>query len=101
MKLFNTFKNKLLNCRSISIKFCRLTSTENVVHPYSCFTLVLSGSYLEYIPVFNSLGKKFAEFYAWRGPGDFSFKKAKHPYTIKTEGEKSVYVFRITGPLVD
>ena len=48
-------------------------------------TIVLSGGYWEHTPVFNSIGKKFAEFQTWRGPGSIIIRKAKDYHWLELD----------------
>ena len=38
-------------------------------HPWPYFTLILAGGYYEWIPQFDSQGRKSCEIRHWRGPG--------------------------------
>lgn len=54
-------------------------------HPWGYATLILSGGYWEHTPVFDSNGKKIAEFQKWRGPGSVIIRKAKEFHWLEMD----------------
>lgn len=56
-------------------------------HPWPYLTIILKGGYYEHTPVYNSEGKKFAEFARWRGPGSIIWRKAKEFHWLELDGD--------------
>ena len=54
-------------------------------HPWPYATLILKGGYWEWLPVFNTLGKKISEHRVWRGPGSFRVCRANSYHRIELE----------------
>lgn len=54
-------------------------------HPWGYATLILSGGYWEHTPVFDSNGKKIAEFQKWRGPGSVIIRGAKEFHWLEMD----------------
>ena len=54
-------------------------------HPWTWCSIVLKGGYWEHTPVFNSEGKKIAEFSQWRGPGSVIMRKANDYHWLELD----------------
>ena len=67
-------------------------------HPWSYFTIILKGGYWEFIPQFNSEGKKTCEIGKWRGPGHFRFCKAKSFHRIELDPTVQCWTLFMPGP---
>ena len=48
-------------------------------------SVVLKGGYWEHTPVFDSEGKKIAEFSTWRGPGSVIMRKANEYHWLELD----------------
>jgi hypothetical protein len=57
-------------------------------HPWPYMTIVLKGGYWEHSPVFDSLGRKFAEFQTWRGPGSIIIRGSNEFHWLELDAEK-------------
>lgn len=57
-------------------------------HPWGYMTIILRGGYYEHVPVFDSLGRKFAEYSRWRGPGSIIIRKAHEYHWLELDEEK-------------
>jgi len=57
-------------------------------HPWPFITIVLTGGYWEHTPVFNSVGKKFAEFQTWRGPGSIIIRRANEFHWLELDEQR-------------
>lgn len=67
-------------------------------HPWPYMTIVLSGGYWEHTPVFDSNGKKIAEFQKWRGPGSVIIRGAKEFHWLEIEEGSSATTLFFMGP---
>lgn len=67
-------------------------------HPWSYFTLILKGGYWEYIPQFNSEGKKTCEIGKWRGPGHFRLCKPISFHRIELDPSVDCWTLFMPGP---
>jgi hypothetical protein len=67
-------------------------------HPWPYLTIVLSGGYWEHTPVFNTEGKKIAEFQKWRGPGSVIMRKAGEYHWLELEEGTSATTLFFMGP---
>jgi hypothetical protein len=54
-------------------------------HPWSYATLILKGGYWEWVPQFDSLGKKCGEIAHWRHPGHFRICEASSYHRIELD----------------
>ena len=67
-------------------------------HPWPYFTLILRGGYYEWIPQFNSEGKKTCEIRKWRGPGHFRFCSANSFHRIELHPGITAWTLFMPGP---
>lgn len=67
-------------------------------HPWPYFTLILRGGYYEWVPQFNSDGKKTCELCYWRGPGHFRFCKANSFHRIELHPGITAWTLFVPGP---
>jgi len=67
-------------------------------HPWPYATLILKGGYWEWIPVFDTVGKKLAEYKVWRGPGHFRFCRAESYHRIELDPCVTAWSLFIPGP---
>ncbi len=67
-------------------------------HPWPYATLILKGGYWEWTPVFDSKGKKVAEFQHWRGPGHFRICKATSYHRIELDPTVECWTLFMPGP---
>ena len=67
-------------------------------HPWPYATLILKGGYWEWIPVFNTLGKKISEHRVWRGPGSFRTCGANSYHRIELEPGITAWTLFMPGP---
>ena len=67
-------------------------------HPWPYATLILKGGYWEWIPQFNSQGKKINELAKWRGPGHFRICKATSYHRIELDPNITAWTLFMPGP---
>jgi hypothetical protein len=67
-------------------------------HPWPYATLILKGGYWEWIPQFNSKGKKCGEIAAWRGPGHFRMCSATSYHRIELDPSIECWTMFMPGP---
>jgi hypothetical protein len=67
-------------------------------HPWPYFTLILKGGYWEWIPQFNSEGKRLGEIAHWRKPGHFRFCSAESFHRIELDPEVETWTLFMPGP---
>lgn len=67
-------------------------------HPWPYFTLILRGGYWEWVPQFNSEGKKVGEIAKWRAPGHFRFCSAETYHRIELDPGITAWTLFIPGP---
>lgn len=67
-------------------------------HPWPYATLILKGGYWEWLPKFNSEGKKFGEVAVWRGPGHFRMCKAESYHRIELDPGVECWTLFMPGP---
>ena len=66
-------------------------------HPWNYSTLILKGGYWEWIPQFNSLGKKIGEIAVWRGAGSFRSAKANSYHRIELDPSVECWTLFMPG----
>jgi len=66
-------------------------------HPWSYFTLILRGGYYEWIPEFDSSGKKVGETRYWRRPGHFRRCSADSFHRIELDPAVTAWTLFIPG----
>jgi len=67
-------------------------------HPWPYATLVLKGGYWEWIPHFDTVGRKTGEYQAWRGPGHFRISKANSFHRIELDPNITAWTLFMPGP---
>jgi hypothetical protein len=67
-------------------------------HPWPYATLILKGGYWEWVPVFNTIGKKISEYRVWRGPGSFRTCSANSYHRIELEPGITAWTLFMPGP---
>jgi len=67
-------------------------------HPWPYATLILRGGYWEWIPLFDSDGKKIAEKQMWRGPGHFRVCSASSFHRIELKPGVTAWTLFMPGP---
>jgi hypothetical protein len=67
-------------------------------HPWPYATLILKGGYYEWIPQFDSKGRKIAEMAVWRGPGSFRTCSANSYHRIELDPDIECWTMFMPGP---
>jgi hypothetical protein len=67
-------------------------------HPWPYATLILSGGYYEWVPVFNTLGEKINEIKYWRGPGHFRICSPNSYHRIELKESVTAWTLFMPGP---
>ena len=67
-------------------------------HPWPYFTVILRGGYYEWIPQFDSAGRKFGEIGHWRGPGHFRISSATSYHRIELDPDVTAWTLFCPGP---
>lgn len=67
-------------------------------HPWPYATLVLKGGYWEWIPHFDTVGRKTGEYQVWRGPGHFRISKANSFHRIELDPNITAWTLFMPGP---
>ena len=67
-------------------------------HPWPYATLVLKGGYWEWIPHFDTVGRKTGEYQVWRGPGHFRVSKANSFHRIELDPDITAWTLFMPGP---
>ena len=67
-------------------------------HPWPYATLILKGGYYEWIPEFDSAGKKIGEVRHWRGPGHFRVCGANSYHRIELDPNVTAWTMFMPGP---
>jgi hypothetical protein len=67
-------------------------------HPWPYATLILKGGYYEWIPQFNSEGKKAGEIGVWRSPGHFRICSATSYHRIELDPDITCWTLFMPGP---
>jgi hypothetical protein len=66
-------------------------------HPWPYFTVIIRGGYYEWIPQFDSAGRKFGEIGHWRGPGHFRCSSADSYHRIEIDPEVTCWTLFCPG----
>ena len=66
-------------------------------HPWPYFTLILRGGYYEWIPVFDTVGRKIGEVAKWRSPGHFRFSSATSYHRIELDPDVTCWTLFCPG----
>ena len=67
-------------------------------HPWPYTTIILRGGYWEWIPIFDSVGRKTGEIQHWRGPGHFRTCSATSYHRIELDPNVSCWTLFMPGP---
>ena len=67
-------------------------------HPWPYVTLILKGGYWEWIPHFDTVGRKTGEYQVWRGPGHFRVSKANSFHRIELDPDITAWTLFMPGP---
>ena len=67
-------------------------------HPWPYFTIILRGGYYEWIPQFDSAGRKCGEIGHWRGPGHFRISSATSYHRIELDPDVTAWTLFCPGP---
>ena len=67
-------------------------------HPWPYATLILKGGYYEWIPQFDSQGRKSSEIRHWRGPGHFRICGAGSYHRIELKPGVTAWTLFMPGP---
>ena len=67
-------------------------------HPWPYATIILKGGYYEWIPVYNSDGRKITEIGKWRGPGHFRLSSANSFHRIELDPNVTCWTLFMPGP---
>lgn len=67
-------------------------------HPWPYASLILRGGYYEWIPEFDSAGKKTGETRYWRGPGSFRICGANSYHRIELDPNVTAWTLFMPGP---
>jgi hypothetical protein len=66
-------------------------------HPWPYATLILKGGYWEWIPHYDTLGRKTGEYQVWRGPGHFRISKANSFHRIELDPDITAWTLFMPG----
>jgi hypothetical protein len=66
-------------------------------HPWPYATLILKGGYWEWIPHFDTVGRKTGEYQVWRGPGHFRVSKANSFHRIELDPDITAWTLFMPG----
>lgn len=67
-------------------------------HPWPYATLILKGGYYEWVPQFDSQGRKSGEIRHWRGPGHFRICGAGSYHRIELKPGVTAWTLFMPGP---
>ena len=67
-------------------------------HPWPYTTIILRGGYWEWIPIFDSVGRKTGEIQHWRGPGHFRICSATSYHRIELDPNITAWTLFMPGP---
>ena len=67
-------------------------------HPWPYATLVLKGGNWEWIPHFDTVGRKTGEYQVWRGPGHFRVSSANSYHRIELDPDITAWTLFMPGP---
>jgi hypothetical protein len=67
-------------------------------HPWPYATLILKGGYWEWIPHFDTVGRKTGEYQVWRGPGHFRVSSANSYHRIELDPDITAWTLFMPGP---
>jgi len=78
-------------------KFLRSDPDDVHDHPWPYATLILKGGYYEWVPKFDSNGKKIDEERMWRGPGHFRLCCATSYHRIELDSSITAWTLFMPG----
>ena len=67
-------------------------------HPWPYATLILKGGYYEWVPVFDTVGRKIGEIQHWRSPGHFRICSATSYHRIELDPNVECWTMFMPGP---
>ena len=67
-------------------------------HPWPYATLIIKGGYWEWIPHFDTAGRKIGEYQVWRGPGSFRVCQATSYHRIELDPNIECWTMFMPGP---
>ena len=67
-------------------------------HPWPYATLILRGGYYEWVPVFDTVGRKIGEVQHWRKPGHFRTCSANSFHRIELDPNVTCWTLFMPGP---
>jgi hypothetical protein len=67
-------------------------------HPWPYATLILKGGYWEWIPHFDTVGRKTGEYQVWRGLGHFRVSSANSYHRIELDPDITAWTLFMPGP---
>ena len=67
-------------------------------HPWPYASLILKGGYWEWIPNFDTVGRKIGEVQTWRGPGSFRVCEATSYHRIELDPDITAWTLFMPGP---
>jgi hypothetical protein len=66
-------------------------------HPWPYATVILKGGYWEWIPYFDTVGRKTGEYQVWRGPGHFRISRANSFHRIELDPAITAWTLFMPG----
>ena len=66
-------------------------------HPWPYATLILKGGYWEWVPVFDTVGRKIGEVQHWRKPGHFRTCRANSFHRIELDPKVTCWTLFMPG----
>lgn len=67
-------------------------------HPWSYATIILKGGYYEWIPTYDTKGRKLTEVAVWRGPGSYRVSSADSFHRIELDPAVTCWTLFMPGP---
>ena len=67
-------------------------------HPWPYFTVILKGGYWEWVPEYDTAGRKIAEIAKWRAPGHFRLCKSNSLHRIELDPGIECWTLFMPGP---
>jgi hypothetical protein len=67
-------------------------------HPWPYATVILKGGYWEWVPVFDTVGRKIGEVQHWRKPGHFRTCSASSFHRIELDPDVTCWTLFMPGP---
>ncbi len=79
-------------------KFLKSDPADVHDHPWPYASLILKGGYYEWVPQFDSAGKKIGEIRHWRGAGHFRVCSANSFHRIELDPNVECWTMFMPGP---